>query len=162
MDFIGTPSSEAVDVIRFRIPNNITLDDQMVSRKLFEVICQESLGGIDDITDAFADQQKMSYFDAVDGAMEKEEWVVMTQGRNLPAMIMRHEVDVKRIYCNDLKHVAQTFGLEKGRSVLYAELTALLTSDGTQHLNSHHIMLLVDTMCRRGYFMPITRHGINR
>jgi DNA-directed RNA polymerase II subunit RPB1 len=52
-------------------------------------------------------------------------------------------------------------GIEAVRSVLFKELSNVLSFDGS-YVNLRHLTLLVDTMCSRGYLSPITRHGINK
>ena len=44
---------------------------------------------------------------------------------------------------------------------MFHELTVTISFDGT-YVDPRHIMMIVNTMTRGGYIMPLSRHGINR
>lgn len=89
------------------------------------------------------------------------EYVVDTQGCNMIDMSAAPCVDWYRTTSNDINEVHATLGLEAAVNVLYTELTTTISFDGT-YVDPRHIMMIVNTMCRGGYIMPLSRHGINR
>lgn len=96
--------------------------------------------------------------DSEDGDVE---YVVDTQGCNLVDLSAAPCVDWYRTTSNDINEVHATLGLEAAVGVLYSELTTTISFDGT-YVDPRHIMMIVNTMCRGGYIMPLSRHGINR
>jgi DNA-directed RNA polymerase II subunit RPB1 len=71
------------------------------------------------------------------------------------------EVDFSRTVSNDIIEMLQALGIEAARNALLKELRGVIEFDGS-YVNYRHLAALVDSMTSRGYFMAITRHGINR
>jgi DNA-directed RNA polymerase II subunit RPB1 len=86
--------------------------------------------------------------------------IEMSGGSFTDAMMLPYTV-WEQCYTNNVTQVAQVLGIEAARSVLNRELNDTISYDGT-YLNDRHTMLLADSMCHRGYVMPMSRHGINR
>lgn len=95
------------------------------------------------------------------GDDEEKEYVVDTMGCNLIDLSAASCVDWYRTTTNDTNEVHACLGLEAAVSVLFSELMTTISFDGT-YVDPRHVMLIVNTMTRGGYIMPLSRHGINR
>ena len=91
----------------------------------------------------------------------EKHYVVDTQGCNLMDLSAIPCVDWNNTISNDINEIHATLGLEAAVSVLYNELTVTISFDGT-YVDPRHIMMIVNTMTRGGFMMPLSRHGINR
>lgn len=89
------------------------------------------------------------------------EYVVDTMGCNLLAMSAAKCVDWYKSTSNDIIEIKEILGIEAAVHALYTELTVTISFDGT-YVDPRHIMMIVNTMTRGGYIMPLSRHGINR
>ena len=92
--------------------------------------------------------------------MDKEEYVLESDGSNLLNVLANAHVDSYRTISNDINEIYEIFGIEAARQALYNEIDDILNS--TTSVNHRHIALLVDTMTCKGYLLSIDRHGINR
>jgi len=70
-------------------------------------------------------------------------------------------VDWTRCTSNDVWEVYDALGIEACAHVMFDQLKAVVSFDGT-YVDDRHILLIVDTACRNGSIMPLNRHGINR
>lgn len=95
------------------------------------------------------------------GGQEEQEWVVHVYGSFLADSVSASCVDWYRSTSNDIWETYSTLGIEACAHVLFDQLKAVLSFDGT-YVDDRHIMLIVDTMCRGGAIMALNRHGINR
>ena len=90
-----------------------------------------------------------------------KEWMVDTEGTNLRSILRINGVDTSRTISNDVMEVYEVFGIEAATCVLFNEIKAVLSFDGS-YVNDRHMMLLVDTMTFRGFVCPVSRHGMAR
>ena len=88
-------------------------------------------------------------------------YVVDTHGCNLLDLSASKCIDWYNTTSNDIHEVHSILGLEAAVTVLYTELLNTISFDGT-YVDPRHIMMIVNTMCRGGKLMPLSRHGINR
>ena len=91
----------------------------------------------------------------------REEHVVHTFGSFLSDAAASHCVDWERTTSNDVWEVLQTLGIEACAHVLFDQLRAVVSFDGT-YVDERHLLTICDTVCRGGSLMPLNRHGINR
>lgn len=89
------------------------------------------------------------------------EHVVDTQGCSLIDLSAADCIDWYRTTSNDVNEVHAVLGIEAAAAVLFSELHTTISFDGT-YVDPRHIMMIVNTMTRGGYIMPLSRHGINR
>lgn len=89
------------------------------------------------------------------------EYVVHTQGCSLIDLSAADCIDWYRTTSNDVNEVHAVLGIEAAVAVLFTELHTTISFDGT-YVDPRHIMMIVNTMTRGGYIMPLSRHGINR
>ena len=92
--------------------------------------------------------------------IDKEEWILETDGTNLINVLANKYVDSVRTISNDITEIYDVLGIEAARQALYNEIDDILNS--TTNVNHRHIALLVDTMTCKGYLLSVDRHGINR
>ena len=97
-------------------------------------------------------------FEEQDG---RAEHIVDTQGCSLIDLSAADCVDWYRTTTNDINEVHAALGIEATVNVLFSELHTTISFDGT-YVDPRHIMMIVNTMTRGGYIMPLSRHGINR
>jgi len=91
---------------------------------------------------------------------ENREWVVRTDGSNLPGVLEIPEVDTSRTTTNHVHEIAETLGIEAARNVLIHEAKSVLEEQGLD-VDSRHVMLVADIMTTTGDVQQIGRHGIS-
>lgn len=116
------------------------------------------------ITTALMDTVAISGHLQISSASVREEegqFIVDTLGCNLVDLSAMDCVDWNNCYTNDVNEAHSVLGLEAAVSVLFNELETTISYDGT-YVDPRHLMMIVNTMTRGGYIMPLSRHGINR
>jgi len=88
-------------------------------------------------------------------------FVIETSGGALSDAMALPGVDWRRATSNNVCEVCATLGIEAARVVLLRELVGTIGYDGT-YINDRHPLMVADSMCQRGYVVPMSRHGINR
>lgn len=89
------------------------------------------------------------------------EWIVETDGSNLPKTLGHPLVDYTRTISNDMWEIYETLGIEAARNFLIEEFNNVVSSDGT-YVNTSHIILLVDIMTFLGSITSISRYGLKK
>lgn len=119
--------------------------------------------GIEDIYDVDNIKQEICFsYDNEDNIPEtKQEFVIYTDGINYDRIKYIDSIDHKRTTTNDIVEIYKNFGIEAARSALIYEIVNAIESGG-QHINYHHISMLVDTMTCYGVLISIDRHGMNK
>jgi DNA-directed RNA polymerase subunit A" len=90
---------------------------------------------------------------------ENDEFVIVTSGTNLREILDIDYVDSTRTYSNDIREMAEVFGIEAARQTVINEIRGVLTSQGL-NIDNRHVMLVSDSMCQKGEIQGITRYGI--
>ncbi len=91
---------------------------------------------------------------------EAGEWVIRTDGSNLPRVLDIHGLDPKRTTTNHVHEIAQTLGVEAARNALIKEAMGVLEEQGLD-VDIRHVMLVADIMTVTGDVRQIGRHGIS-
>ena len=91
---------------------------------------------------------------------EKGEWVIRTDGSNLPRALDIHGVDPTRITTNHIHEIAKTLGVEAARNATIREAMGVLEEQGLD-VDIRHVMLVADIMTSTGDVRQIGRHGIS-
>ncbi len=91
---------------------------------------------------------------------ERGEWVVSTDGSNLPRVLEVHGVDPTRTTTNNIHEIAKTLGIEAARNAIIREAVGVLEEQGLD-VDIRHIMLMADIMTANGEVRQIGRHGIS-
>ncbi len=90
----------------------------------------------------------------------EKEWIIKTEGTNLTGVIQIEGVDPTRTVSNHLHEVEKLFGIEAARSLIIKEATNVLKQQGLD-VDSRHLLILADSMCKTGTIQSIGRHGIS-
>ncbi|MDH5782606.1 MAG: DNA-directed RNA polymerase subunit A' [Candidatus Bathyarchaeota archaeon] len=91
---------------------------------------------------------------------EKGEWVIRTDGSNLPRALQIAGVDPTRTVANNIHEIAKTLGIEAARNVIIKEAVGVLEEQGLD-VDIRHVMLAADIMTATGEVRQIGRHGIS-
>ncbi len=91
---------------------------------------------------------------------KKKEWVIYTQGSNLPAVLEMDGIDFARTKTNDIMEIAETLGIEAARQAIIDESISTLQEAGL-HTDTRHLMLVADIMTYDGTVQAIGRHGVS-
>ena len=93
-------------------------------------------------------------------AEEQGEWVIRTDGSNLPRVLEIAGIDPTRTTTNHVHEIAKTLGVEAARNSLIKEALGVLEEQGLD-VDIRHIMLVADIMTATGEVRQIGRHGIS-
>jgi DNA-directed RNA polymerase subunit A' len=91
---------------------------------------------------------------------EHGEWVIRTDGSNLPKVLEVFGVDTSRTTTNNVHEIAKTLGIEASRNALTHEAKGVLEDQGLD-VDVRHVMLVSDMMTSTGEVQQIGRHGIS-
>jgi DNA-directed RNA polymerase subunit A' len=91
---------------------------------------------------------------------EHGEWVINTDGSNLPKVLEVSGVDTSRTTTNNVHEIAKTIGIEASRNALVNEAKGVLEEQGLD-VDTRHVMLVADMMTSTGEVQQIGRHGIS-
>jgi len=91
---------------------------------------------------------------------EKGEWVIRTDGSNLPMVLEVPGVDPTRASTNNVHEIAKTLGIEAARNAIIKEAIGVLEEQGLD-VDIRHVMLVADIMTANGDVRQIGRHGIS-
>jgi DNA-directed RNA polymerase subunit A' len=91
---------------------------------------------------------------------EHGEWVIRTDGSNLPKILEVYGVDTSRTTTNNIHEIAKTLGIEAARNALIHEAKSVLEEQGLD-VDIRHVMLVADMMTSTGEVQQIGRHGIS-
>jgi len=91
---------------------------------------------------------------------EHGEWVIRTDGSNLPKVLEISGVDTSRTTTNNVHEIAKTLGIEASRNALMHEAKSVLEEQGLD-VDIRHVMLVSDMMTSTGEVQQIGRHGIS-
>jgi DNA-directed RNA polymerase subunit A" len=88
-----------------------------------------------------------------------EEYIIITSGTNLKAILELDYVDSTRTTTNDIFEIKKILGIEAARQAIINEVFKVIESQGLD-VDIRHIMLVADTMCNSGEVKGITRYGV--
>ena len=91
---------------------------------------------------------------------KNEEFVILTEGSMLPAILKMPEVDPTRVTTNNIQEIAEYLGIEAARNAIINEAKKVLDEQGLD-VDIRHIMLVADLMTATGEISQIGRHGIS-
>ena len=117
------------------------------TKKLFDRVSTHYVKGIPDIRRVLVTE-------------EEGEWVIRTDGSNLPKVLEVRGVDPTRTVTNHIHEIAKTLGIEAARNVIIEEAIGVLEEQGLD-VDIRHVMLVADIMTATGDVRQIGRHGIS-
>ncbi len=88
-----------------------------------------------------------------------EEFVIITAGSNLKAVLELPFVDKARTVTNDIYEVADVLGIEAARETIIREVFKVYEAQGLE-IDKRHVMLVADIMTSSGKVKGITRYGV--
>jgi DNA-directed RNA polymerase subunit A' len=91
---------------------------------------------------------------------EAGEWVIRTDGSNLPRALEVHGVNPTSTTTNHVHEIATTLGVEAARNAIIKEAMGVLEEQGLD-VDVRHVMLVADIMTVTGDVRQIGRHGIS-
>ena len=91
---------------------------------------------------------------------KRQEWVIRTDGSNLPKILEVPGVDPTRTITNHIHEIARTLGVEAARNAIINEAMGVLEEQGLD-VDIRHVMLVADIMTHDGTVRQIGRHGIS-
>ncbi|MEM2673441.1 MAG: DNA-directed RNA polymerase subunit A'', partial [Candidatus Bathyarchaeia archaeon] len=92
---------------------------------------------------------------------EKEgEWIIRTDGSNLPRVLEVSGVDPTRTTTNSIHEIEKTLGIEAARNAIIEEAMSVLEEQGLD-VDVRHVMLVADIMAVTGSIRQIGRHGVS-
>jgi len=155
-------SSKLIFRIRIKDISMDKIDDSILLKTLESNILEKIiLRGVKNIDKVFISKKKGYAVFENEEYINKEPWVLYTDGINMLDVMNLSEVDYTKCFSNDIHEIYNIFGIEAARNALITEMTEVIVAEGA-YVNSRHIELLCDIMTNRGNLMSIDRHGINR
>lgn len=89
-----------------------------------------------------------------------KEWVIKTEGTNLPSVVQIEGVDASRTVSNHIHEIEKLYGIEAARKLIIREAKKVLDQQGLD-VDLRHLLILSDLMCVGGAIQSIGRHGIS-
>jgi DNA-directed RNA polymerase subunit A" len=93
-------------------------------------------------------------------AEDNKEWLIKTEGTNLPSVVQIEGVDPTRTVSNHIHEIEKLYGIEAARSMIIKESRKVLEQQGLD-VDLRHLLILSDLMCVDGSIQSIGRHGIS-
>ncbi len=91
---------------------------------------------------------------------DNNEWVIKTEGTNLPSIVQVEGVDASRTVSNHIHEIEKLFGIEAARGLIIKEARKVLEQQGLD-VDLRHLLILSDLMTVGGEIQSIGRHGIS-
>jgi len=91
---------------------------------------------------------------------EGGEWIIRTDGSNLPRVLEVPGVDPTRTKTNNIHEIEKTLGIEAARNAIIEEAMGVLEEQGLD-VDVRHVMLVADIMTVTGAVKQIGRHGVS-
>ena len=93
-------------------------------------------------------------------AEDNKEWLIKTEGTNLPSVVQIEGVDPTRTVSNHIHEIEKLYGIEAARRMIIKESRKVLEQQGLD-VDLRHLLILSDLMCVDGSIQSIGRHGIS-
>ncbi len=87
------------------------------------------------------------------------EYMIMTEGSNLQAVLSVEGVDQTRTVTNNILEIYEVLGIEAARQAIIEEIKKVLEEHGLD-VDYRHIMMVADTMTYTGKVRQVGRHGV--
>ena len=150
-----------IRIMKFKKADNSINDLNVIKSVAQNIRDKIIIKGINGISSVSMYKSKDNYDIEGNDYIQKDEWVLNTNGLNLLEVFTKQNVDVTRTYSNDIYEIYELLGIEAARSVLMNEIKEVIDNSGN-YVNFRHLSLLCDIMTNRGSLMSIDRFGINR
>jgi DNA-directed RNA polymerase beta' subunit len=87
-----------------------------------------------------------------------KEYVIDTEGSNIPDIMALSFVDKSRTQTNDIRAIYKHYGVEAAKAAIIREINGVMTFNGV-YVDLRHIRLIADQMTYKGVLAAINRHG---
>ena len=87
------------------------------------------------------------------------EYMIMTEGSNLQAVLAMEGVDQTRTTTNNILEIYEVLGIEAARAAIINEIKKVLDEHGLD-VDYRHIMMVADAMTYTGKVRQVGRHGV--
>ena len=128
----------------YATPTNL---EKVDLKKLFKKLASMDVKGVPNIQRVLVSEE--------DG-----EWIIRTDGSNLPSVLEVPGVDPTRTVTNHIHEIAATLGIEAARNAIIREAKGVLEEQGLD-VDVRHVMLVADVMTTTGEVRQIGRHGVS-
>ena len=150
-----------IRLMKFKKSDN-SINDLNVIKQLAHTMREKVIiKGVDGINSVSMYKNNNNYDRVDNDYIQKDEWVLNTNGINLLEILTNNNIDNTRTYSNDIYEMYDLLGIEAARTVLMNEIKEVIDNSGN-YVNYRHLSLLCDIMTNRGSLMSIDRFGINR
>jgi DNA-directed RNA polymerase II subunit RPB1 len=161
-------SDDNSEELIIRIRQNISTltekenDEFRAMKKLESKILQDiNIRGITKIKGVTIDTYKDYTVNSDGGVDNQEKFQLITTGSNLKDILGINGINSHKTYCNDVREILSIFGIEAARETLLHEFNDVIEGAGAE-VNYHHLSILIDNICSRGYLISIDRFGVNK
>ena len=100
-------------------------------------------------------------FDSDGNKVDKEQYVILTEGINLHDITQLNGINLTETICNDIVTIYEMYGVEAARTAFIREFTIAVESSGAV-TNYQHVELLMDAITHMGGLIAVNRHGTNK
>jgi DNA-directed RNA polymerase subunit A" len=90
---------------------------------------------------------------------ELVEYVILTEGSNLKAVLGIEGIDPTRTTTNNIMEIYEVLGIEAARNAIIKEIKRVLDDHGLD-VDYRHIMMVADAMTYSGKVRQVGRHGV--
>ena len=162
---VGNMNSDRL-TLRIRVRRNLEEGEGYISffRSLGDCLLSIPLRGIPGITKIVptpVKNGKIIY--EPDGTMKAvDEWVLISDGSNLIAVLSNDYVDETRTTTNDISEIHRLFGIEGTRNAIIRDIDQTIYEGASKRLNIRHYAVLADLMTYRGKVMQIQKNGFGK
>jgi DNA-directed RNA polymerase II subunit RPB1 len=151
-----------IRIMKFKKSENDKMNDLNILKQISQNMREKVLvKGIHGISSVSMYKNKTNAEVVGNNYINKEEWVLSTNGLNIIEIWNSANVDYTRTHSNDIYEMYETLGIEAARAVLLNEIREVINGSGN-YVNYRHLSLLCDNMTNKGSLMSIDRFGINR
>ncbi|KAJ3652064.1 hypothetical protein Zmor_018061 [Zophobas morio] len=92
--------------------------------------------------------------------MKDDRLMLRTDGINILEMSKYHNLlDLRKLYCNDIHRMAETYGIEAAMKIIVREVKDVFNVYGIK-VDPRHLSLIADYMTFNGTFEPLSRKGM--
>ncbi|WP_460025899.1 DNA-directed RNA polymerase subunit A'' [Infirmifilum sp. SLHALR2] len=136
----------------FKITFYTGLEDLIKFRRMYDRVLNLRVKGIKGIRHAIVKPIR-------DEHSNLKEYVILTEGSNLQAVLSIEGVDPKRTKTNNIIEIYEVLGIEAARAAIINEIKRVLDEHGLD-VDYRHILMVADAMTYTGKVRQVGRHGV--
>lgn len=156
--FQDTPNLSMVEtdsMYEVNVRFNIKSATQNVLRDMKQIMTTDILiTGIDGISGSRVLENKISEIGSDGEIITQTEYLIETDGVNLPTVLDIDGLDATRIECNDFYEIHRIFGIDMLKKQIFNEYRKIITSN--EPVSTAHLTLLADFQCHKAQLVNIS------